>query len=206
MIERGREPGGRLTGAEREHGEHRRVRRSPEQGGDEVDRGRVGPMEVVQEQHERARVGQPAQERSHRPVRPVALVEHRRPRCVTAGDGREDPCELAAAVTIELRQPVAVEGEQVLVERVDEDPVGQIALQLRGASEQDETAALLGTAPDLGQEPRLAEAGIARDLDHGGLPRQCLGERVLEQRELLRPSDQLSHTRRHSLLLGAPGG
>ena len=53
LLERGEEPRLGLRGARRAEEEHAALRSAVEQVTDEVDRGRVGPMQVVEREHER---------------------------------------------------------------------------------------------------------------------------------------------------------
>ena len=83
----------------------------------------------------------------------------------------------------------------MLVERVDEHRVRQVALELGGAAGQDEVAALVGDPLELGQQARLADAGLTDQLDRSRQP----GQGSIERAQLLRTSDEglgeLGHTR-----------
>ena len=145
-------------------------------------------MQVVEEEDERRRLRELLEERAHGPVDAVALVEHGRRSVARARRERgEDPRELRRVAALE---PLGVERAQVLVEGVHEDPVREIALELGGASREDEPLALLASRRQLGQEPRLADARLAGDLEHGGAARLDVVERALDERHLLRPPYQ----------------
>ena len=106
--------------------------RAADERGDERDRRRVGPVQVVEQQHEAARRGQPLEQRADRAVQLVAL----RGRPGVRVQRRE-----RAAQRGELRFAQAgrraVRG-QVAVQRLDQQRVGDVALVLRAASAQDQ--------------------------------------------------------------------
>ena len=114
-----------------EHEQHRGGGRLAQQGGEQVDRGRVRPVDVVEDEHERLRRGEPLEQRARRPVHAVALVlEHRRGGRRALRERGQDLGELRLHVG---RQPVEharVQTGHEGVERVDEDPEGQVALEL----------------------------------------------------------------------------
>jgi hypothetical protein len=70
----GRQPRRRLAGPEGERQQDRRLGASAQQGGDELGRGVVRPVQIVERQDERAIGGQAFEQAAHRPVRPVTLV------------------------------------------------------------------------------------------------------------------------------------
>ncbi len=82
---------------------------------------------------------------------------------------------------------LGVERAQVLVERVDEDPVGEVLLELGGASGEDEPLPLLAAERQLGQQPGLADARLPGDLEHGVPARLDAVEGALDERQLRRP-------------------
>ena len=65
---------GHLAGAEGERDQDRRHRRAAQQVGDQLERGVVGPLHVVEHQHDRVTHGHPLQEGPHRAVGVEALV------------------------------------------------------------------------------------------------------------------------------------
>ena len=91
---------------------------------------------------------------------------------------------------------------EVLVERVDEDPVRQVALELRGATEEHEPAAVLGAPPELGEQRGLADPRVARDLKGERAADAGRVERALDDRELVGPPDQRTATHRPLSLQG----
>ena len=77
-----------------------------------------------------------------------------------------------------------LESLDVLVERVDEDPERQITLELRGGSGEDELLASVGAGGELGEQPRLADTGLAHDFDRRGQPAVELGKGVIKGRRV----------------------
>jgi hypothetical protein len=118
----------------------------------------------------------------------VALVlEDGRAAVPVAGEGREDVRELRARGLVEGLEAAGLEPLDVLVERIDEDPEGQLALELRGACREHEPALVVGTARQLAEQPRLADARLAHQLDG-------TRSRPLQRREGLVNRPQLSGT------------
>ena len=64
----------------------------------------------------------------------------------------------------------------VLVERVDEDPERQVELELTGSPREDEAPACVGPGSELGEEARLADSGLADQLERRGLSPSDLRE------------------------------
>ncbi len=86
------------------------------------------------------------------------------------------------------RQPA-----HVLVERVDEDPERQLVLELRRAAGQHEATAPVGDPPELGEQPRLADPGLALEhLQRRGPPALQLAERRVDRAQLSSATDDCS--------------
>ena len=73
-LELGSEPRRHLLGADRERDQDRRVRWPAKQAPEELDGGRVRPVQVVEHQHQRPGGRQALQQLAYRAVRAVALV------------------------------------------------------------------------------------------------------------------------------------
>ena len=73
--------------------------------------------------------------------------------------------ELAEHVVVQRLETVWLEAPQVLVERIDEDPEGEVALELRRGAGEHGVPALVGAARELGEQARLADAWLADQLD-----------------------------------------
>ena len=184
--ERAREQPGLLPGPEAEREEDRRRGSTPHEGREELDRRGVAPVQVVEHEDERPLRGEEPEQAADGPVRPVALVGERgRARVAGAAQGREDAGELRE----ELCVPVAVQPEvlrgDVRVERIRPDAERQLALELRRRAREDQAAPVLGTAPQLGEQARLADPGLALDGEAGGASPVQRVERQLELCELV---------------------
>ena len=145
--ERGhRERGGQalrsLAAAEREGDQHGRLRPAPQQRREQLDRGGVGPVEVVQHEHERVRIGQPLEQRPHGAVGPVALVRQRRiglpARLPQAGQHAGQLVEQLGAPAV---LGVGLLSGHVGVEGVCPDAERHVALELGGRAGQHQVAA-----------------------------------------------------------------
>ncbi len=72
-LERGREPLGQLAGAKRHCHEHGCGRWPAQQRAEQLDRRRVGPVEVIEHEHERRWRREPLEEFADRTMAAVAL-------------------------------------------------------------------------------------------------------------------------------------
>ena len=148
-------------------------------------------MEVVEEEHERPPRGEALEELADSPVCAIALVVGRRgPADGRRGQRRQQEAELDAIPVAERPDEPWLQACDVLVERVDEDPVRQIALQLSRAPLQHDHLASLGLRCQLGEKPGLSDAGLTDDRDRGGAPVLEDPEGPVERGELIGPSDQ----------------
>jgi hypothetical protein len=82
----------------RDRQQHARVGRAVDERRDQLDRGRVGPVQVVQQQRQPAAGGEPLEQRPHRAVEAVALLHERRAARVRErrqrGEDRRQFCEV----------------------------------------------------------------------------------------------------------------
>ena len=76
--------------------------------------------------------------------------------------------ELRSRHSVEPFQAAGLEARDVVVERVDEDPVGEILLKFRARAAQDDVTSRGGTHPQLREEPALADPGGTNDLNGAG--------------------------------------
>ncbi len=73
--------------------------------------------------------------------------------------------QLCLDVVVECRQRGRFEACDVVVQRVDEDRERQVPLQLRRGAGQDQLPGRLRAGSQFPQQPRLADPGLARQLD-----------------------------------------
>ena len=101
-LERGCEPFGHLARAHGQRQEHRCGRRQMEQCAEQLDGGRVGPMEVVEHENERLGPREQLEQLTDGSVAAVALVLDRSfPFCGEPGERREDGRQLRSDVLVE---------------------------------------------------------------------------------------------------------
>ncbi len=120
-----------------------RGRRPAEQRAEQLDRRRVGPVEVIEHEHERLRRRELLEQRAHRAVAAVALVLERRARArsrawIARGRRARAP---SGRHRRGLRGESGSSPLDVLVERIDEDRERQVSLELRRRAREDEVPA-----------------------------------------------------------------
>ena len=81
-------------------------------------------------------------------------------------------------------------GLDVLVERVDEHPERQVALELGRAAREHDVAALVRAGGELGQQPRLADPRLADQLERSRTPALELARALIERFELGGAADE----------------
>jgi hypothetical protein len=200
-LERGRQAVRHVARAHREREEDRRGRRPAQQRSEQLDRRRVGPVEVVEHEHERLRRRELLEQRAHGAVAAIALVLERH--LATARERRQrrkDVRELRLDVVLEGGQPIRSEASHVLVERIDEDRERQVALELGGRAREDEVVSGIGANRQLGQEARLADARLADEQDRGRATLIELGQDSIQRAQLLRAPDEVVGSQGHFLL------
>ena len=197
-----RQPLGQLPGPHRDREQHRRGRRPLEQSAEQLDRGRVGPVDVVEDEHERPRRCEELQQLADCAVAAVALVlGGGRAARVEAGERGEDGRKLRPDLWLELVEAPRLDAADVLVEGVDEDPERQLLLELRRRARQHEVIAFVRASRKLREEPRLADPRLADELDHGRRPLVELRQGAVERFELRSaPHELLGHLGHRRLL------
>ena len=135
---------------------------------------------------------------AHRAVAPVALVLKRgRPAGREPGERREDR---ASSVRTSSSSEASTRGSSacdVFLQRIDEDPEGQVALELRCRPGEHEMAAGIRSGIELCEEARLADAGLSHESNRRSLARIELGEELVERTELLGAPDEVLGKNRH---------
>ena len=102
-------------------------------------------MEVVQDEHQRLGGRQSLQELSHGAVDPVALaLQSRRVAASEVGERREHPRELRPHLVRQVAEATRLDALDVLVERVDEHPEGDVALEVGRRSSEHDVASSVG--------------------------------------------------------------
>ena len=164
-----------------------RGRRAADERGDERDRGRVGPVEVVEQQDEPARRGQPLEQRPDRAVQLVALDRDRRRR-TPAGPGTSSPARRDRPPRARRAGPCAA---RCASSASSQQRVRDVALVLRAAPAQDQRARPRSGGAEMLEQRRLADPRLADDLDHGETRgRGGRAQRFIEHGDLTRPADE----------------
>lgn len=197
------EPGRRLGGPVGEGDQHAGARRVPDEMVEQLDGRVVGPVDVVEHQHQARRRRDLLQQVPHRAVQLVA------------GDGRGDRrapgpgglpvVEGGGRQRGEHRgqQPHARGAEvadvllQMVVEGVDDGAERHLLLELGGAPGQRAELAALRGAQQLVEQPGLARTRLADQREEAeGVGRRGV-QGLLERAEDVLPSDERDTVRRH---------
>ena len=154
-----------LSGSKRESQHDTRAGRTPEEVRRQFERCAVGPVEVVEQQHQRLLHSQALDQIAHRPMGAVALRRGARliRSWVERPERGEHSREFGKVLYAQAVESARVERFEVLVEGVDHHAERQLALELGCASVQGEAAPLLGPLKQLGEKRCLADPGFARD-------------------------------------------
>ena len=211
-----------LVRADRGHQQDAFVAQVADEEGEQVPRRRIGPLEILDDEHGRHVPGEPVDhtqdelEQAHLgesvvaaglPAGPDAAGIGRRR---WAGPGAQlghQPGELAAVGTEQRRQRTRIELPEQVAEGLDEWGIRQAACPERQASTgQDPAAHRLDAIGERANETRLADPGLTGH-DHrprlaGGGPRKGRSEPV----ELRRPRDERLAARgiHDPAMIGAP--
>jgi hypothetical protein len=180
------------------HGDqHRRAGRPPQQRSEQLDRPGVGPVEVVEHQHERLGGRERLEELAHGGVSSVTVVLWPRGRLHRTGERGQHVGELGQRLVAEGIRPARFERLDVLVEGVHEHPEGQLALELGSAAGQDEHALRVAALAQLRQKTRLPDPRLTEELQGAealGLERR---QRTVDHAELSGAPNELLRGLRH---------
>ena len=124
-------------------------------------------MEIVEDDDDRLRLGEPLEQVANGAVPAIALVADRRAGAVAVAQRGKDRAELLA-VLVGGELDLAGVGGQVGVECLGDDPERQITLELGRLAMEDDVPALLASAAKLGQQTCLADPRLAFDCQARG--------------------------------------
>ena len=113
-------------------------------------------MEVVEEEHQRPRHRKLFEQQSHRAVRPVGLVQRSLSCGGRVGESREELSKLRSGCRIEPFQAAGIQPTDVIVQRVDEHPVGEIRSRPCTGAPEDDVTTSVGSGAQLCEQPALA--------------------------------------------------
>jgi len=152
----------------------------------EFERRAVGPVKIVEHEDERLLHGEALDQLARRAMGTVALS--RGGRLIRARlerpQGGEHSAELGQGFGLQAVEHPRSERLEVLVEGVDDQAEGQVALELGRAPPQRKAPPLLGPTEELGQERGLADTRFARDEHDLRRSRTPFVEYALEQIQL----------------------
>ena len=104
-LQCGRDPLGHLARAHREREQRRRRRRPAQQRAEQLERAGVGPVQVVEHEHERLRAGELLEQRPHGAVQAVSLRTRR-------GPARERGEDVARSARVSSSSPARRRGSR----------------------------------------------------------------------------------------------
>ena len=181
------EAGGGLHGAQREGEQVGGARGAAEQVQHELERGVVGPVEVVEEQRDGAFAAEHLDQGAQRAVAAEALAGAGGGRG-GAGDGGRG--ERGGEVGADGLDAPRVHGGDVVVERVDHEPERHVALVLGGAPVEDQQAGGRRALVQRVEQRALADAGLAEHREHAALSAEDVGDGAVGGGELALAADQ----------------
>ena len=186
-LERGQHAVRHASGTEGERDQHRRRRRPPQQVGDQLERGVVGPVDVVEHEQDRM-AGSPAARAARAPRGRRGSARPGGRRLLRRTGRGQHARQLAHALADQRLERALAERGDVIVERVDPDRERQLALELGPAAHEHRVAALGGAVRKLTEQPRLADPRLAADDQPAGAPAAHLVECLVHRRQLLAAS------------------
>ena len=157
-------------------------------------------MDVVEHEHERLGRRQSFEQLAHRAGGAIALVRKHRAGCSgKSRQRRKDRGELGTHVILERVEAMRLKSLDVFVERIDEYPERQVALELRCGSRKYQVPKRIGSCGKLGEEAGLADPGFAPHLERGRPTLVELGESVIDREELLGAPNEVLASKATSL-------
>ena len=98
---------------------------------EQLDRGGIGPVHVVQDERHGLPLAEQLQERADSTMAAIAFVLDRDLAAVReSGERRKDRCELGSDAVLEHLELSGLQRVEVLIESVDEDPERDVSLEL----------------------------------------------------------------------------
>ena len=155
------------TGRTPEGDQRRRPRRAAQEVEHGLDRGVVGPVQVVEHQRDRPLAG----ERLEQPAQGAVLVEVLRRSGGIVVELRGDGGQHRAERRVERLDPAAVERGDVVVEGVDDDAVGHVALVLGAAPLEHQQPGGRGALAQRAEQRGLAQPALSEHAEHAARPR-----------------------------------
>jgi hypothetical protein len=182
-----------LVGPIAGHQGHPAAAQGPDQEGQQVAGGAVGPVQVLDDQQQRGQLGQPDQQRQHavEQLDPLEAVPGRRRWAVVGGQLGQQPAQAGQGRGQGGGHLGLARAGAELAEGVHERHVRQADVaDLHAAADQHPDAPALGPGGELVEQPGLAHAGVAGDQPDRRPPALGPVEQAEEALELLGPADE----------------
>ena len=185
-------PAVELVAAVGDEHERARVRQAAGDVVEQLARGRVGPVDVLDDEQQAA-LARRQREQTDDGLEEAKLglsrVADGRVGLVAAEE-REELRELPPCRAELVGEPVGVLAREVVADRLDEREVRERELGLAACAPEHLPAEPLRAGRELGREARLAHAGLTAERDEAALAAVGRQERVLEDEELVFAADQ----------------
>ncbi len=123
-------------------------------------------MEVVEDEDHRLGRRQPFEQLTHGAIGPVALVlQPDRSAAAEVGERREHMRELDPNLRVEVVESSRLDAFDVFVERIDEDPEGEVTFEVGTRAAQNDVPAGVSARGQLAQESGLPDPSRPDDLN-----------------------------------------
>ena len=184
-----------LVCPDRDERHGRRCPEIPDQEGEQIAGGLIGPLEVFDHEDHRCGPGEPLDDAEHQfeepglaiPVELGIIGDVLGP----FGELREQAGELQTVGSEDRREPSPLDGPDESAKTLDEGCIRDAtATELKARAGHDMSAALRCRRREALDEPRLADAGLATDDDRPPDAVSGRGQRVVEASELCGTPDE----------------
>jgi hypothetical protein len=166
--------------------------RAAQERSEQLDRARIGPVEIVKDEYERRRPREVLEEQAHGAVAAIALLLDGHLMSVSEpGERREDLRELCPDLAVEDGELCGLQACHVRVQGVDEDGERHVTLEFRRSTSQSEVPARVGASDELLEQSGLADARFTHHLDGARVPMVEPVQGALEHGELLITTDEV---------------
>jgi hypothetical protein len=178
--------------------EDRRSRRAAQESAQQLHRRRIRPVEVIEHEDQGLACREPMEQLPHGPVAAIALVLACHPMSARERrQRRKHACELCSDVVVEGPKLCRLEAFDVLIQGIDEKGEGQVLLQLRRRSGQNQVPPQLSAGGELADQPRLADARLADYLEGTRAAPSEVFEDPLEQAQFVGTPDEVLGPQSH---------
>jgi hypothetical protein len=173
-----------------------------QQRSEQLERARVGPVQVIEDEHERFRRSEPLEQLAHGTVNAVALVlQNGSPSAGVRSERRKDLCQFGAHMLVEELETARIQRRYVFVECVHDDTERELTLELGARSVENEISLGVGAGSELRKQSRLANTRLTCYFKRCRTAFRELAERAVQRIELsVSPDEMLGDLKRRALL------